>query len=245
MTNHHDQERERLSQASILSRINKDLSLTEMLTVYNSDRNESHRYSVYCALVPNAMVEETFTDTSWDLMLEEGLRGTIGHYEQGIENIVYYCYGNDRGIEALVIERCFLGIRPNYFELSEEFRHFHNLYHDRTQDHFLKFDDNRNEELVAIIETNRVQIRLKEIRQFLASKNMHLSIQFDFCEFSTSSLEDLSLQEGGTDTRDGYMYWGLYYEDTGRSSSGRTFSRSCGKRLIQPLFKSRSRVVSE
>lgn len=53
-------------------------------------------------------------------------------------------------------------------EICEEFRLFHRLYHDRKSDQYLKIDDDGNEDLVAVVEPDHVQIRLKELRQFLA-----------------------------------------------------------------------------
>ena len=38
--------------------------------------------------------------------------------------------------------------------------------------------------LLRVVKSNYIQIRLKEIRQFLAIKEMHLAIQFIFSELS-------------------------------------------------------------
>ena len=54
-----------------------------------------------------------------------------------------------------------------------------------------------NEEVVAVVKPDHIQIRLKEIHQFLAIKEMHLAIQFLFSETSLHSLEELELQGRG------------------------------------------------
>lgn len=86
----------------------------------------------------------------------------------------------------------------------------------------------------------RIQVRLKEVRQFLAVKKMHLAIFFDCREHSTRSLEELKLAKGGSDSRDGLSCWGHYYGELKRISSHRAFSRLLGKRLIPPLPKEKS-----
>ena len=86
-------------------------------------------------------------------------------------------------------------IRIPYDEISEEFRLFHNLYHDnRETDKYIKIDDEGNEHRVDMsLNPNHIQIRLKELRQFLAIKEMYLSISIPlFNEFSKYSLQEHS-----------------------------------------------------
>lgn len=235
-----DVDRDRLSQAEILNWLRRDLKLTEMVTVYLSDSKDSHNHGIYCALVPFAQMERVLSSTSWDLSHGQGIPGAVVYHEGGEKRVVYLRYGDDDGIEPLVIDREFHGMRDDYKEICEEFRLFHRLYHDRKQDQYLKIDDDGNERRVAVVEPNRIQIRLQEIRQFLAIKEMYLSIQFDCREHSKHSLEELGLTEGGDNQREGLMCWGHHYGDFGGIGSHRAFSRLLGKRLIAPLPKSKS-----
>lgn len=124
-----------------------------------------------------------------------------------------------------------------YVEISEDFRLYHNLYHDRTTDKYIKFDDAGNGTEVIVIKPDQVCIRLAEIRQFLAAKDMHLAIYFDNREHSRLSLTELGLTEGYQDVRDGMMIRGLSYGDFGGASESQTFSRLLGKRLLPPFPK--------
>ena len=169
-----------------------------------------------------------------------GLPGTVESYENGQKTVEYCRYGSHYGIEPLIIDREFYGIRPNHKEISEEFRLFHRLYHDRKDDHYYKINDAGNEELVAIVEPQRVRIRLKEIRQFLAVKEMHLAILFDCREHSAHSLENLGLQKSAGHQRNGLLCSALHYGDFSGFGSHRAFSRLLGKRLIPPLPKEKS-----
>jgi hypothetical protein len=235
-----DMDRQRLSQTKILEGLRREIQLTEMVTVYLSASDNSHNYGTYCALIPSDQIDQTLDNKSWDLSHGEGLPGAMVYHEGGKERVEYLRYGDDNGVEPLVIDREFYGMRDDYLEISEEFRLFHRLYHDRKNDRYIKIDGHGNEHVVAIVEPNLVQIRLKEIRQFLAIKEMHLSIQFDCREHSEHLLKALGLEEGGGDWRDDLLSWGLYYGDFGGMGSHQAFSRLCGKRLIPPLPKTKS-----
>ena len=147
------------------------------------------------------------------------------------------------GSEPLVICRQFSGIKENYIEISEEFRLFHNLYHDKEKNTYIKIDDAGNQETIAIVKPDEVQIRLKEIRQFLAIKEMCLSTLFQFEECSEYSLEALGLNDIEPEfKRDGLVYWRHdYCGETGTyRKEFESDSRLRGRRLIKPLPKSKS-----
>jgi hypothetical protein len=233
-------ERDRLSQAGLLTWLNRDMQPSEMVTVYLSDDRDDHNRAIYCALIPTDQIEERLGYPTWDLRHGHGLPGTVQYREENETITEYLRFGDESGIEPLIIDRTFHGIRPDYEEISEEFRLFHGLYHDRKENHFIKIDRNGNEHLVATIEPKRIQIRPLEIRQFLAIKEMHLSIQFDCCEHSVSTLKELGLDEGGADSRGGLISWGLNYGDFRGIGGYQSFSRLLGKRLVPPLTKEKS-----
>lgn len=235
-----DLERERLAQNQTLQQFQLNHQITEMLTVYFSDAVKSYNYGIYCALIPSNQTSKVLSRLSWDLLHGHGKPGAVKYHLNGNEQVEYLRYGNDTGIEPLVIDREFYGIKENYKEISEEFRLFHDLYFDKTQNHYIKIDDYGNEALVAIVESNRIQIRLKEIRQFLAIKEMHLSIQFDYREHSRHSLKELNIEKGGQENQSERICWGLHYGDFSGIGDFQAFSRLLGKHLIAPLPKSKS-----
>ncbi len=179
-----EQERERLVQAEMLEELRRSRSAAEMLTVYQEYRDDAYSHGIYCALIPSNQADEVLDAPSWDLMYGGGLPGAVEYRKGDDRKVDYLRYGNTEGIEPLVIEREFHGIREDYLEISEEFRLFHRLYHNRKSDQYVKIDEGGDEQVVAIVEPNHVKIRLKEIRQFLAIKEMHLSIWFDCREHS-------------------------------------------------------------
>ena len=167
----------RLTQVDTLGVLSKAISLTEMVTLYLSDSSPTHNHGIYCSLVPSSQVKDRLTNTSWDLSHGHGYPGTNIHYENGIDIATYYRFGDNSGVEPLIIDREFYDMRPDYIEICEEFRLFHRLYHDQKEDVYIKIDDAGKESIVAIVKPRNIKIRLKELKQFIAIKEMHLSIQ--------------------------------------------------------------------
>ena len=241
-----NKERERLSQAANLEWLQRDWKAPEMITVDLSNENPLQEHFIHqCALIPQNLVEIELSTATLEIEteLDGGLPEAFRPSTVGGEQVQYFRYGVENEVEPLIINRDFHRIREGYKEISEEFRHFHRLYHDRKTDKYIKIDDAGNEEVVAVVQLNQIDIRLKEIRQFLAVKQMFLSIRFDFTEFSEHSLEDLGIaSDSWSDLQrdsDRLMCWTHYYEDYS-SASHKSFSRLMGKRLIKPLPKSKS-----
>ena len=236
-----EQERSRLTQAEILARLRRNMSMAEMLTVYLSRRDDTYSHGIYCALIPSKQIDRVLdTPDRWDLSFGAGLPDAVEYREGDDRKIDYLRYGNEEGIEPLVIDRVFHGIREDYQEISEEFRLFHRLYQDRKSNQYTKIDESGDEQLVAVVEQNWVRIRLKEIRQFLAIKEMHLSIQFNCREHSEYTLGELGLVKDREEHREEMCQWGLYYGEQEPPNYQRAFSQLFGKRLIEPLPKSKS-----
>ncbi len=132
-------------------------------------------------------------------------------------------------------------MRDSYRELSEEFRLFHRLYHDRKTNEYIKICDNGTEYVVASVEPHRISVRLKEIRQFLAIKEMYLSIQFDLKEYSTYTVDQLELENTDEDQRQDLTRWVLHHGSyQPKFKNNLSFSRLLGIHLIKPLPKEKS-----
>lgn len=236
-----EKEKERLSQQKMLDSILHEPKPTEMLTVYFSDYGSGdHNYGVYCALVPIDQKKDVLSNYTWDLTIGSGVPGSCVYYDEGVETPEYHRFGSDNGIEPLVICRDFHGFKDDYKEISEEFRLFHNLYHDQVNNKYIKIDDDGNEIIVIEMNSNYIRIRSKELKQFLAIKEMFLSIQFDCREHSRASEKELSLEGDESSEETEFHIWTLAYGDFGGVSEHQAFSRLLGKKLITPFPKSKS-----
>jgi hypothetical protein len=195
----------------------------------------------FCALIPNDGVQAALDNIGWDLLTGQGTPGCTTSYEDGEEHVSYHRLGDYGGIEPLVIVRNFHGLRPSYPEVSEEFRLFHNLFHDTRANTFLKFTDAGDAEEVIRFRDGGVQIRLKELRQFLAIKEMHLALYFEFRRHSPESLESLNPDGNQVVFRNELTRYAVGLGELTFGSEGeRTLSRLVGKKLIPPLPKNQS-----
>jgi len=189
------------------------------------------------------MIDSSLLDPSWDLHKGSGFPSAISSYPNGVEVTEYSRFGQFReGIEPLVLYHEFHGLREDYVEISEEFRTFHRLYHDRRTNKFWKFDEDGQEQVVAEILNRSVKIRFREIREFLAVKEMHLALLLDSVEYSTSSLKDLGLDDGVVEVKDGLISYSLAVRDLHflqRKHGRQSISRFLGKRLLQPMDRNK------
>lgn len=240
-----DTDRERLVQGHNLEWIRCDLKMTDMITVVRWDLENLRQDSfILGGLIPADLVEEILSGEHISDVIENVWPEPAAYAPPGESQIKYFRWGVDEnmyGSEPLVIGHQFGKMRDNYFEISEEFRLFHNLYQDRKTDTYIKIDDVGNEETVAIVTHDEVQIRLKEIQQFLAVKEMSLSLLFEFNEYSEYSLHELGLSEirHRELKREGLICW-VYDRLNTPEREFPSDSRLRGRRLIVPLPKSKS-----
>ena len=204
------------------------------VTVYFNKVTEDENLGVFSALIPNAYVETSLSRISWDFNLEGGHPACIVSHNQGSKDVAYLRFGNSDEIEPFVIHRSFHDIRDSYNEILEEFRHFHRLYHDVEKNQLLKFDERGDEIVVAKIATSKVEVRLKEVRQFLAIKEMHLAIYFDLKRYSELQPNDFPVK---LEHKDDLTYYELRADsaDFLVKDKHKSISYLLGKKLISPF----------
>ena len=208
--------------------------------LYHPFQRESEEGLIYSALIPNEVIADSLNDHSWDLCVGDGSPGTSETRNGEIKVVEYDRLGFLGGVEPLVLCRTFHHGAGSFRELSEEFRLFHNLYQGKKRDEYLKADEVGNVEVVAKISAERVEVRTKEIRQFLAIKEMHLAIQVDINRFSERSLETFESVERSEQYRDkdACFNWGI--RSCNWRKNAQTHAYIMGKKLLPPLAKERS-----
>jgi hypothetical protein len=211
------------------------------ITVYLNKITENVNLGIFSALIPNSCIETALSHICWDFHIGNGHPACMVSYKDGEKQVNYLRFGNSDEIEPFVIHRDFHGIRKSYNEIIEEFRHYHNLYHDLDRNQLLKFDDRGDETVVAKIELDRVEVRLKEIRQFLAMKKMHLAIYFDSKRYSELLPNELPIS---LDHQDDLTHYSIRadYENFSFKEDYKSFSYLLGKKLITPLPIEQSRI---
>ena len=249
-----NEERKRLSRVLNLEDMRRELRPTDMVTVFQIERDSLHHERlIYSALIPDNQIEEALSDSKWDLNIGYGLPCEVSGDETK-----YLRYGVRNGVEPLVIHVGGYHPLEPWVEISEEFRLFHYLYHrDGKTDKYFRIDESNEEVVVATVKPDHVQIRLKEIFQWLLLKDMSLSIQFRCWEHSEHSLEELGfapteLEGIQNETwknlhRDELTCWRHSYADLRGAGIGdyQTDSKLEGKRIIKPVPISHERRYVE
>ncbi len=182
-----------------IKEIEGNLGKTEWITILDIPelRTGADRLTYYSALIANSKVEDILKKYEWDLRLGDGQPGFITYYEDG-KPINKYCRFSDEGIEPLVYWRTFSGGKESYVEVSEEFRLYFNLYEKNLGNGkkvLIYTDDDGDEDDVVLIDKDKVSVKLKYIKEYLAAKQMHLAIYFEAMRFSDKTLEELDLPE--------------------------------------------------
>lgn len=207
----------------------------QWITAYRHSERATGETAYFCGLVRQRAVKAVLAASGWELSIGDGLPGFSTEYGGRRPKTRYHRFGGDSVVEPLVIVREFHGIRPDYVELSEEFRHGMNLFEDRGTGQFWRLDRAGEARLVAEVTRDLVRIETRAMRQYLASRNMVLVVYFDCVVWSDLVLDAeethaMSEQEG-TKT--------LVYSLAVSARSAPTLGRSCsvltGKRLVLPL----------
>ena len=211
----------------------------EWTTVYSS-RDSLDGVAIYSALIKNTLVKRALQRPSWDLTIGDGAPGLESSFGAGKEK-TRYVRSSDSGIEPLVLKRSFHEIRPDYWEVSEDFRLYFNLYDDKLGRKLLRIDDNGDEHEAVLMKDGEIKIKTFLIRQYLTIRKMKLAIFFDYNRLSKKTIEELGVKEHSREEKGAdFIYsvgvgkW-MGFSDNTKKSHGRLL----GKKLVSgdPSFK--------
>lgn len=230
-----EQEIEHLLQLRRIKVIEKPNS-EAFVCVYSSE-DVKNGFHTYCYLLPPQAAEDFLRDLGWSHRSDDFKPHVecVMHWKSGKEarDVFYLRDGNESGAQALVHLRHFWGLRPSSPEIAEEFRLFHNLYHDATRDVFLHCDVHGVEHEVVRISGHRVEVQLQFLTDFLRAKQMCLAMQWDGAYWCSFSLEELGLKNVQKEQRDADFHWELCARDDLPTDECKCISRLIGKALIR------------
>lgn len=215
--------------------IEKELGMSQWIDLYSCHRNDDEDYTYWAALIPSRFDARALETNDWDFSIGNGHPGCI-QYGLPRNKVKYHRYGRDDGIEPIVIERSFHGLRPDEFEISEEFRLFHNLFFDSKRNKYVKIDNDGEEEDVVLVQQHSIRASAVHLKQFLAIKNMRLALYFDLRRFVHKALADLDLDVRSEQVIKENLRFSISIGD-GSISGPCTFSRLFGKKLISGFAK--------
>jgi len=188
---------------------------------------------VFCALVPSRCVRQVLSSPHWDLCKGDGGPEISAAARSGHK---YSRLSGGSGIEPLVLLRTFDDLRPAELELSEEYRLFHNLFRDQGTGEFIRMFEDGSEEVAGRITGETCELRLRDLRQYLAIRRMHLAVYFQVWRTSRLELEDLPARcERIRDESTCYDFF-IKQNTIGLDPEAiKTVSKTVGKKLIPPL----------
>lgn len=172
-----------------------DIGNTNWVTVYKREDSD-HKFgkeqcTIFSALIPESRLKDVSKTVDWDIHVGDGIPTLVINQNDSETSHEYYSFNNPNEIIPLVHLRTFYGARPQYVEILEEFRLFHELYHDKEGGTYIKFLDDGSEQHVIRVFENYVEIRLKELKQFLAVRKMKLGVYFDVMRFHNFNIKEI------------------------------------------------------
>lgn len=185
---------------------------------------------VYIGLVRSDAAENCLGDASWTVGKDEGLTGFSMWWEDGIER-TEYSYAPVSGQSwPLIIYRDFHGLENPQYDLLEEFRLFHNLWHDRKNDAYFKIlGDGTKQKVVFRDSSGAMLVDTALLRKYCGARGLKIILQVD----SVQHFDDLQV-EIAEEIFDSGLYATKHV--TNDSISGKpSFGRLLGKRLIEAL----------
>jgi hypothetical protein len=227
-------------------KIERNIGEEEWVVTYSNHESTFESATFYSALIPDNKIAKSLEDFSWDLSIGDGRPGFTSFFKDGKDVNEYYRFSTS-GVEPLIVKRFFNGIKKNYCEVSEEFRHYFNLFEDRSNNSFIAIDDNGDEDVVILVTDCEIKIKLKYLKEFLAVKKMTLAIFFDIYIFSEKTIEELNIKGfNKVVIEDNYIYSIGICNSNGLSNEKRkSQSWLMGKKLIAGLKDFESKLFNQ
>ncbi|MHB8485164.1 MAG: hypothetical protein ACYDCM_05430 [Candidatus Acidiferrales bacterium] len=210
----------------------RSLGYKDWIDVYQRIKTDNGRSIVVAGLIPEFRVEEILKDADWAF---DPARQRPGCSQYNDGSVVYRRFGSEEGYEPLIIERSFDRLKPDYLEILEEFRLFHNLHFDAKTNKYVKIMDDGQEVDVARVSEDLISIRAIEVKQFLAIKEMRLALFFDIDRRYPQKLSEIdSTEENRSVAREEFRYQCVVADSPSGDGS---FVRIHGNKLIQGFEK--------
>jgi len=225
-----------LKQEDLQKFVIEQLGTAQWIIVYQTTPyGQKKNVAIYSALVPSAEVPDLIKDYSWDITFDFGKPNISQTYPD--KNVHYSRFGEDKGIEPLIIRQYYYGLHETEQNVSEEFRLFHNLFWEPEKRIFQTISlDNGEIDDVVRLDNDSIYIKTKYIKQFCAFKEMHLSIYLDVMFFSRYALSKVELGDEYIDKAGDNFHFSVYWDDyIGSNSSFKSYSRFLGKKYIPPM----------
>lgn len=185
----------------------------------------------WAALISLDKMQDVYRDIGWD--------SSVGTQSPGFVEIdgvaTYKELPYDMGsCENIVHYREFYGIKPNYVEISEEFRLLNGLYCDMKNNKYYTISENGESIEVAKIENQTcAYIKLQYLIRYASAKQKALLLFFDIRSKIAGSLKENNLIPFSETVKEENLFYGIWGDEM-RMSTPYTYSVLMGKKIILP-----------
>lgn len=242
MTDPRSSDLEFLLHLDIIGELLPKIGKEKWQTLFRSADHPPHTFGMWCALLDNDAVDRASDHDCWDLMIGDGKPGFSQSWAGGKEVTTYHRFGTDGGVRPLVLYRSFHDAFPQYVEIDEEFRLYHDLAEDKTRRLLLAFDESGREIEVVRFSPREVQAQLKYLRQFQAGTGLHLAIYVDSIRYSNIPLGKIPATELERIEAGGATRWRRNIANCDFKEEFETFSRMLCKVILAPPAPGKSGV---
>lgn len=221
-----DFSKELLSEIRQDSRRNKiEKSLDDVwVTVYQYEGTEGESW--FCALLDEAIANDTLKTNDWDLHPDE-VRPEI-YFEKSTGEYFYEKFSRE-GIEPLVWVRS-INDEDVVLELAEDFRLYFNLFYNE-DGNLYRNSNNHHDEVVVKITKNKIEIQKAILLKYISVRQKYLALYFNFLSFFPSIFEN-PLPEDEQEVS--YISVDKCWVFSSSDFPGGFLSRLFGKILIKP-----------
>ena len=211
--------------------------LPDWITVYSHKEMSSNELEIFnhSCLCPIGYVEKSLKENDWDMSIGDGNPSIIEYYDKGKLVTEYSRYGNDDGLEPIVVTQDFLDIIEDPApRISEELILFLNLYRDG--DTLYAIDDSGEAEETVRYSNKEITVRKKYLMRFISAKQMALLLFIQSTYSTTEKYTGNPLDKIETD--ESFIYHLFNLEDPGPEYKSAT--RLIGKRIVLPPARTES-----
>ena len=231
-----------LMQRDITAEVLPKIGTEQWQTLYSSPGSHRTGLAIWCALLAEEFVSVAMSRGGWDVPMGACMPGfSRSNSPAGVVTTYARSDGPD-GARPLVRWRSFQGAFPDYFELDEEFRFYHNLAEDKKKGVLIDFDRSGREIEVVRIGDERVSAQLKYLRQFQAGTGFYLAIYFESVRYSSVRLSDVPEDERERVAIEDLVRWNRTIGECHFRREFETLSRLVGKVILAPPARERSGI---
>lgn len=163
--------------------IERKFSRDGWIEIYRSAHDLEVESGIYCCLVADNYLAQYMKDRDWGIHpSSEGHPSVITHFKDGGQVTEYFRF-SEEGLEPFIYPKWFSHVYDRYVDVSQEFVNYFKLYEKATtkQNRSYYFIDDLGDAIEVLHVTERqVRIKQKFLAEYLAVRQMHLSLCFDF-----------------------------------------------------------------